>query len=47
MAFNRSYLGVHSASDVIAGLMGGVAWVGVCISALQVRHRRGGGAQRV
>jgi undecaprenyl-diphosphatase len=47
MAFNRVYPGVHYASDVIAGLMAGVAWVAVCISALGLRHRRRGGAQRV
>jgi membrane-associated phospholipid phosphatase len=40
MAFSRLYLGVHYASDVIAGLVAGVAWVMVRVSALEVLRRR-------
>jgi undecaprenyl-diphosphatase len=47
MAFSRLYLGVHYASDVVAGLLAGVAWVAVCVSALEVLRRRSGGARRV
>jgi undecaprenyl-diphosphatase len=45
MAFSRLYLGVHFLSDVAAGLLAGVAWVAVCISALEVTRGRisGGG----
>jgi undecaprenyl-diphosphatase len=47
MAFSRLYLGVHYASDVLAGLLAGVAWVAVCVSALEVLRRRSGGARHV
>ena len=47
MAFSRLYLGVHYASDVHAGLLAGVAWVAVCVSALEVLRRRTAGARRV
>jgi membrane-associated phospholipid phosphatase len=46
-AFSRLYLGVHYVSDVIAGLLAGVAWLAVCVSALEVLRRRTGGTSGV
>jgi undecaprenyl-diphosphatase len=46
MAFSRVYLGLHFASDVVAGVIGGVAWVGVCVSGLEVVRRRRPGSAR-
>lgn len=40
MSFSRLYLGVHFASDVIAGMCAGAAWVAICISALETVRRR-------
>jgi undecaprenyl-diphosphatase len=42
IAFSRLYLGVHFASDVIAGLVAGAAWVAVCVSALEAVRRSAG-----
>lgn len=42
VAFTRLYLGVHYFSDVIGGLLEGVAWLALCLGALDVLWRRGG-----
>lgn len=40
IGFSRLYLGVHYFSDVVAGFTGGVVWLSVCISGLEVARRR-------
>lgn len=32
VAFSRVYLGVHHPSDVVAAVLLGVAWLGICLS---------------
>lgn len=43
VAFSRLYLGVHFLSDVVAGMMEGLGWLAVCITAVSSlrRHREG------
>jgi membrane-associated phospholipid phosphatase len=40
ICFSRIYLGVHYLSDVIAGFLAGVVWLGACLAAVAALHRR-------
>jgi undecaprenyl-diphosphatase len=49
VCFSRMYLGVHYLSDVVAGCLEGVVWLGACIAAvdaLRWRGARAGGHSR-
>jgi undecaprenyl-diphosphatase len=40
MSFSRLYLGVHFATDVVAGLIAGAGWVVVCVSGVELALQR-------
>ena len=46
VGFTRLYLQVHYLSDVIAGYAGGLFWLSVCITGLEIYRRRDGNPQR-
>jgi membrane-associated phospholipid phosphatase len=40
VAFSRMYLGAHYLSDVLAAMAAGVAWLALCLTAVEVWRRR-------
>ena len=40
ICFSRIYLGVHYLSDVVAGCLEGVIWLGICFFALDALRKR-------
>lgn len=40
ICFSRIYLGVHYLSDVVAGLLEGIVWLGTCVFAVDALRKR-------
>jgi undecaprenyl-diphosphatase len=40
ICFSRVYLGVHYLSDVVAGVLAGLVWLGACLAAVAALRRR-------
>ncbi|MEO8459592.1 MAG: phosphatase PAP2 family protein [Dokdonella sp.] len=40
ICFSRIYLGVHYLSDVVAGFLEGIVWLGACLAAVDALRRR-------
>ncbi len=43
IGFSRIYLGVHYLSDVLAGIAAGIAWISLCLTAVDTLRRRKSG----
>ncbi len=46
IAFSRVYLGVHYPSDVLAGFIGGLIWLTLCVFVMELSKRKKGKVQR-